>query len=1039
MSHPSRRVPLSSPYKGRKDESPCSTFSSLFRLYGAAFAVLFVGITPLAAKEIAIPKLDETPKLDGELHEAVWKQGLSLEDFVILDTDQSPAGKSTKVTIGYRAEGIYLAVECSDPDTARLPSAKEDGMAVLRNESIELLMAPPSGAGYYHLAFSIDGARFNSQGPKNPPIPLGNWRVATKRHAGSWTAEAFIPFSFLSLAGPVTSPWRLNVGRTTYQPEREYSLWNHESGFDQERLGFHQSRNFASATLLGAPQVSTSSAEQDVKLIAEDFEAYPVDRFPSIEWRPNTYGSGEVALNSEYFHRDAHPDRPDGVSVRLTRGSDHSGASIYKIFGSLPSGAKKVMLRAAAMSAVENSIFYPIVIGHWAAKLGFGKEGELFYSQKGANGNEEFVNVGRYEPLRWYQFETDVFPERQTYTLRIDGEMIAEDIPLARPIENWDRFLASTGGGEGGDELQVFYLDDIELQVAFSNTPATPPAVSDAEKKIAPASSATAVASVKGFGTRVDYGSFDSVLQNTFPVGLSLPIGFELMDRKWRWYGSREGGRIDALDGWIPHRDLILPIDATGDYEVSFLMEKVSRVGGVALPGVLIKTADGESFEKISPRFKETSIQWIPWKRIYLDGRALTLRQSKGNSAALYGFRLTPQGETQGPIIEVRGDAFRELLRSQNEIFEQTRPEDVARYLDAWLPKLKELHVKVIDLNGISTPETALTALDKAREYGMQLILNVETFFAPIRRSLEDLDPSQTENASKLVRQSFQPLVEKVKDHPAFLAYRIADEPFVEEAPTYRFVYQTLKEMDSLHPVISYQCRGSWEPDVVTKRGTDNMRKFIEGVGEEVLFNDLYPIRYPASEVAAHLAIYEKSLEDNHRQAGGRPLWILAQAIRYGNQLRDPTPDEIRVQAYLSLAYGATGLMYWNFNTPSSTLSGADGQLNASGRELGVVFKEINDLAPLFLKLERYRLDADFPEDFALQGFKDQEGQAYLVVVNKDVHARRKLDIGLASGIARKVEDVRGEKRLESKVRDEITTISLEIEPGDGRVLKLLK
>lgn len=985
-------------------------------------------VAPLVmqAQSVGIPRLSEEPILDGSPDVAEWQSALRLKNFVVLGSEQQPAGKATHVSVAYGEKGIYVAFEGVEPEMTLLLPSKEDGAAVLRGESIELMMTAPPKGEYYHFAVSPDGARFNSRGPRNTPIPLGNWQVVAQRKGDRWSAECLIPYSHFGLAGPVAGPWQLNVGRTTFFPTREYSLWRHVPGLDQDRLGFHQPAFFQEATLVGAPAGGTD----EVALVQEAFDTYPSGAVPKPEWVAHVYGSGEVVIDEEYFYRDAHPDRSTGKSLRFTRESDRAGSSVYRAFGgALPESARRVTLRAAAMSTVEESIFYPIVIGNWAGKVGFGKQGQFLYTRKDENGREEVVQVGSYRPLQWYRFEVEVDLLKATYDLRIDGEPVAEAVPLPGDIAQWDRYLASTGGGEGGDSLQVFYLDEVEavaslsLEETASNAP---------EEVLVEQQAVTAVtAEVRGFGEQINYGQAESRLRGVFPLGLSFNVGYELGEREWRWYGSRTHGRVDALQGWMSFRDLVIDFEERGEYEVSLLMEKAQMVGGIALPGVQI--GKGQAFDKIVPRFHESNVQWIPWKKVQIDDEPLTIRHSRGNSAAIHGLRLSLEGK---PVITYTGESFLELLRKRNDVFEEKNPEDVIRYLRRWLPKLKTLNVRTLDLSGTSSPEGMKAALDQAQEHGMNVILQVDWFFGPIRKALEALAPDDIEAGARLVRQSFGSLVEAVRDHPALLAYRVADEPFAEEAPVYRHIYQTLREMDPLHPVISIQCRSSWDPTAQSRRGGDNMKRFIEGVGEEVLLNDLYPIRYPASEVAAHLDLYVEAMEDSQRQAGGRPFWMMPQAICYANELRHPTPAEIRVQAYLSLAGGAQGLIYWKLSSRDTSIADADGQLNASGRELGLVLGEIAPLTPLFLQLKRHKLEMTLPREIAIGGFRSEEGKHYLVVVNKDVNHRRTLNLTLPSSLATRVKDLKTGVILMADKPGQ--PLRLEIAAGDGHPLELL-
>jgi hypothetical protein len=163
----------------------------------------------------------------------------------------------------------------------------------------------------------------------------------------------------------------------------------------------------------------------------------------------------------------------------------------------------------------------------------------------------------------------------------------------------------------------------------------------------------------------------------------------------------------------------------------------------------------------------------------------------------------------------------------------------------------------------------------------------------------------------------------------------------------------------------------------------------------------------------------------------------MGQTYHYRQELRDPTPAEIRVQAYLSIAHGATGMMYYQYNGDAPSLFDADGNPNASHAELGKVLRELHQLGPLLLTLQRVKMDADVPGDIDLQGFVGKDGARYLIAVNKDVNGARQLDVRLPAADAGKILDMRSGQSVSSEHRGDWIEFRLKIAPGDGRVLKL--
>ncbi len=968
----------------------------------------------MEARELTVPKTTQAPLLDGKADEPLWAKAAEITNFVLIHPDTPAASRPTRARMLYGDAGLYLAVECTEPEITRLEPSKEDGAAVFTRENVELFLSVPGESFYHQLAFTPDGARFNSHGPTRPPIATGNWKVATHRGEGSWSAELFLPWEHFG-AGPLKEGWRFNMARTSTLPTREGSIWNYLPENDPEGLRYHQPRNFATLQLQGAPE----KAPEIIELISETFD-YADGKTEALAWQLSSFEGGSVTLDTNQYHRGEHPDAPAGASLRFTRNEAASGAAARFSFGTIPpASAGRVEIRCAAMTTSNDALFYPIVIGDWCARVGFGAGNQIFYTRRSASGEEESVEVGPSEPLQWHHFRVVVSIPKNSYDFYLDDKLIEADIPLVKPVHGWNHYLASTGGGAGGEVEQVHFLDDVRMTLypagavapiaTRSATPATPPAIAEA--------------SLRAFSKPIVYGEFESIVKNEFPLGVTFSNGGEMTNRRWRWMGPRSSGRLDAMSPWQSYRDLKLTLPERGEYEIAieFVNMKVWG-GGVAQPGLGISA--GETQETLSPRFSDAPRQWTTWKTLQLEGQPLTLSKPKGRSIGITGLRLTPAAG--GEPILYQGERLVELLRSHNQIFEEGNPEDAVAFLKEHLPTLKALNVDTLHYHGPSSPEAMNATLDQLHENGMRAILSINWFTGDTAALLE-MDESE---AIEEVKRRFSPVVNKIKGHPALLGYGMIDEPFVEQIPEYRLIYEGLRQLDPDHPAVAWLCRASWNNDAASRRGIDNMKKWVEGVKEEQLFNDLYPIRYPEEESLNHLKHYALSLEDDQRQAGGRPLWIMAQAIDYANVLRHPTPAEIRAQAYLSFAHGATGLIYYNYNAPDTSLLDGDGKPNERTRELGKVFAEIAPLRALLLASRRVKLDASSPDDFAIQGFVHHDGRQLLVIASKDVRSKRTLHLTLP---ASRVTDLRTNEALvvnEGK-------LTLELEPGDGRILEL--
>jgi hypothetical protein len=781
--------------------------------------------------------------------------------------------------------------------------------------------------------------------------------------------------------------------------------------------------------LLAAFSSTARAADaKGVVLFEDNFAQSPVG-VPPKGWSMSSYGGGEAQVTDQVTMRGVDP-ADAGRSARFTRKTEASGVAARKYF-KLPQNTARIMISAWASTENKSAVFYPVIIGEWCAKLGFGRNQKLFYSQKSPDGKEQLKTFDSYVPQQWYHFKVEVDLEKDTYDFWLDDKPVAQNIPLVKPAKGLNSVMVSTGGGTGGEAVQKSYLANIQVTAIPGGDAAA----------TAPARQFSSNITLRSFGAPIVYGHAELRLKDVFPIGVEFVVGRYMTNAKWRWYVGygrpRSSGRLDAMGREMRYRDLSIPVPGKGKYTVAFRLPNVRRSGvSPETMAIDLKRQGDPSFDRITWRNDRSNPEeWVAWKQVDLDGKPLMIRHPHGYMSGLSAVRFVPgvQGEQ---TVTFAGEAFVDLIRSANSIYEQDNPADVGAYLDEMFPVLKKLNVEVVSLNAPSVA-AARMYLEKAKQYGLKAILLINAQYLPVQQEAQKLSAQDPQKAEAVVEKQLRPFVEAIKDQPALLAYRMNDEPFVEEIGGYRALHQALAKLDPQHPGISLMCRDGWTGG--NRRGPDNMKKIVDGVGEDVLYNDLYPIRNPPEESLKFLDRFAQCLDDDQRQAGGRPLWIMGQSYHYRQELRDPTPAEIRVQAYLSIAHGATGMMYYQYNGSAPSLFDADGNPNACHAELGKVLGELHQLAPLLLTLQRVKVDVDVPPDIDLQGFIAKDGRRYLIVVNKNVEKERTLDVRLPGAEVGKILDVRSGQTIAFEKKVDRIESKLTIAPGDGRVLKLVK
>lgn len=264
--------------------------------------------------------------------------------------------------------------------------------------------------------------------------------------------------------------------------------------------------------------------------------------------------------------------------------------------------------------------------------------------------------------------------------------------------------------------------------------------------------------------------------------------------------------------------------------------------------------------------------------------------------------------------------------------------------------------------------------------------------------------------------------VKDIKNHPAIAGYYIIDEPGSEPTGLHRALNarKALEVADPHHP--SFYCLiGQTQYDTTLK-----------AVGGQALFIDLYPMYVNWN---GDLNGYISSLDFGQKNAEQMriPLWMATQVFGKPNAWQVPTPDEIRAQVWLSLAYGTKGFIHFVYQSTTSIqgewlqgvlgmdLSSKDGRLNELQNINGVIKK----LEPVLLALRpaEFKLPA-MPDTVVARAFTGPKNTRYVIIANKNTRMSATCQWS-----------VRATDVLTGKdVGPNITLL-----PGDGRLLKLTR
>jgi hypothetical protein len=262
--------------------------------------------------------------------------------------------------------------------------------------------------------------------------------------------------------------------------------------------------------------------------------------------------------------------------------------------------------------------------------------------------------------------------------------------------------------------------------------------------------------------------------------------------------------------------------------------------------------------------------------------------------------------------------------------------------------------------------------MDRCAQLGMKVHYNLLSVSGGggVGSKIEELSDARKR---ELLRQE----IEAFRDHPALLAWYIADEPTGNRMTpdSLEKIYEFIKETDPWHPV-----------SIVFMAPFSSAKKYSEAL--DIVMADPYPVpRIPISMVGD----VAKSLSADFR--GKSPVWIVPQAFGGGELWeREPTLQELRSMTYQSIINGARGIQYFvrqGLNLfPKST-----GAWNECGR----MAVEIAELTPWLLSDEEtIPVSSGSPSIIVTSAVSND--QLMIMAVNKS-NAPVRADFRIGSGL----------------------------------------
>ncbi len=208
---------------------------------------------------------------------------------------------------------------------------------------------------------------------------------------------------------------------------------------------------------------------------------------------------------------------------------------------------------------------------------------------------------------------------------------------------------------------------------------------------------------------------------------------------------------------------------------------------------------------------------------------------------------------------------------------------------------------------GANTPETDKRQLDLCQKHGLKALV-----------SLQGYEDGAMYGSSKIdeIRQA-----DKFPNHPACWGYTLHDEPNSAIFPFLRFMVDHLRrsrpgKLGFINLFPNYAS----ESQLGERTYEEYVNRFVSEVNPDVLCMDHYPMMQPNRDMrddyCANLAVLRK-----YALARNIPFWNFFNDMPF-DQRYDPTEAQLRWQVNTSLAYGAKGVLYFCYWTPTGFQKG---------------------------------------------------------------------------------------------------------------------
>ncbi len=267
--------------------------------------------------------------------------------------------------------------------------------------------------------------------------------------------------------------------------------------------------------------------------------------------------------------------------------------------------------------------------------------------------------------------------------------------------------------------------------------------------------------------------------------------------------------------------------------------------------------------------------------------------------------------------------------------------------------------------------------------------------------------------------------VKRFMNHPGLAGYHIVDEPNAKLFPELGVWVKRIQAVDSAHPCyINLFPTYANEQQLGTKTYQAHVDSFVATVPVPFISFDHYPV----TNTGLRPDWYENlEIISAAARKAGKPFWAFAMSVALDPVYVVPTPEQLRIEAFTALAYGASVIQYFTYWTPVSPSEGkfhdapiaVDGTRTPTYEFVRTMNRELQSYAAVFSganvvsvghtggtipkgtkqfqPFEPFSAVAT-PNGGAVVSRVENNGRTYLVVVNRDYTKPMDLSITLAKG-----------------------------------------